>query len=572
MRSKLIFCAALLLACDEGRPRPSTPPPMATAVCGDGRVQGDEICDTSGPSGRSCESFGFGAGTLRCKTDCAGPDTSGCGAPPSCGDDRIQTPELCDGTSLANVSCAALGLGPGTVACLPNCAGFSTTSCGPPPTCGNGARDGVEACDGEAFGGLSCARLGLGTGTLTCSADCLHVDTTACHAVPDAGVANDAGITSDGGARDASGPSDATAGEDARVDPCSGVSCSGHGRCAVAGTDVLCVCDLGYEPQGLSCTMHVNGAPVIGNISPSGASVSPTETAHLVAEVSDPDGLGDLGGGRLEDQGGARVALFTAVGAGRYEVDVSWTALNAQTPIEFVGSGSRSLVAVFFDTAGNETRAPVPLGLRCPESGDHPGACAGACTDLGSTQHCGSCTRGCGFTDPVRSWPGMCAPTGNECSFEAALPDGTNAQNCLVGCANLFPGAVCAGASASTYLMGFIGAVPSVSCSQPIDASYPTRVTLSDLNCECRSTSGQYRTLPKPRNTTCTSLCSTTYGDPCFLLHFQGTMTGGASVFGADNCAPPYLRAAYDGVGVGDTIAYQDQGDTLRCDCRVPTR
>ena len=49
-------------------------------------------------------------------------------------------------------------------------------------------------------------------------------------------------------------------------------------------------------------------------------------------------------------------------------------------------------------------------------------------------------------------------------------------------------------------------------------------------------------------------------------------MTGGACVFGADSCAPPDWRAAYDVVGVGDTIAYQDQGDTLRCDCRVPTR
>lgn len=53
----------------------------------------------------------------------------------------------------------------------------------PPATCGNGALDSGETCDGAALGGLSCAALGLGTGTLACRADCRGYDDSGC--VPD---------------------------------------------------------------------------------------------------------------------------------------------------------------------------------------------------------------------------------------------------------------------------------------------------------------------------------------------------------------------------------------------------
>jgi len=56
-------------------------PSSATAgVCGDGRLQGDEICDGAALRGLSCESLELPKGKLACRSDCRGFDTKGCGA------------------------------------------------------------------------------------------------------------------------------------------------------------------------------------------------------------------------------------------------------------------------------------------------------------------------------------------------------------------------------------------------------------------------------------------------------------------------------------------------------------
>src|SRR5262249_12376923 len=64
-------------------------------------------------------------------------------------------------------------------------AGETSTTTGPPAPCGNGIREPGEACDGDDFGGLSCADLfrPLATGTLGCSAKCT-LDTSACENWP----------------------------------------------------------------------------------------------------------------------------------------------------------------------------------------------------------------------------------------------------------------------------------------------------------------------------------------------------------------------------------------------------
>jgi serine protease AprX len=43
---------------------------------------------------------------------------------------------------------------------------------GPAPVCGNGLREGAEACDGTDLGGQTCVTQGFGTGTLACQLDC----------------------------------------------------------------------------------------------------------------------------------------------------------------------------------------------------------------------------------------------------------------------------------------------------------------------------------------------------------------------------------------------------------------
>jgi hypothetical protein len=39
------------------------------------------------------------------------------------------------------------------------------------------------------------------------------------------------------------------------IDPCAGVTCSGHGVCAVADDVTRCACDAGYVAQGLTCVL-----------------------------------------------------------------------------------------------------------------------------------------------------------------------------------------------------------------------------------------------------------------------------------------------------------------------------
>src|SRR5262249_8994911 len=129
--------------------------------------------------------FGFGdlnqgckrAVLKRCKRD--GPQV--CGS--FCGDDDIASGEVCDGTNLGGKSCQSLGFASGTLACAVGRT-LDTSGCNlfpaPPPTCGNGARDGSEQCDGTDLGGATCASLGFTPdGTLACTAGC-GFDTSGC--------------------------------------------------------------------------------------------------------------------------------------------------------------------------------------------------------------------------------------------------------------------------------------------------------------------------------------------------------------------------------------------------------
>jgi hypothetical protein len=50
----------------------------APAVCGDGVIESGETCDGSNLGSATCESLGDPSGTLVCKADCSGFDTTGC--------------------------------------------------------------------------------------------------------------------------------------------------------------------------------------------------------------------------------------------------------------------------------------------------------------------------------------------------------------------------------------------------------------------------------------------------------------------------------------------------------------
>jgi hypothetical protein len=146
-------------------------------VCGDGMLDRGEDCDTD-VARESCQGLGFDGGTLACAADCTW-ETSACHL---CGDDVIGGPEVCDGTDLANTDCTDLP-GPngnytgGTLGCEADCSAFDDTDC---TWCGDGIKNGNEACDGEDLDGATCVDAGWlagGEGEVSCTRACELYDT-----------------------------------------------------------------------------------------------------------------------------------------------------------------------------------------------------------------------------------------------------------------------------------------------------------------------------------------------------------------------------------------------------------
>lgn len=180
-------------------PEVAPPSTLPAPVCGNGKVEADEVCDDGNVvSGDGCDSV--------CKAE-------------SCGDGIIQSGlgEECDGTNLNGSSCATFGYSLGSLSCSGVCE-FNKTSCSnppPAPVCGNGAvesgeqcddsnavsGDGCstickteycgdavvqsglgEECDGSNLNGSSCSTFGYTGGSLSCAGTCKFVK-TACSSV-----------------------------------------------------------------------------------------------------------------------------------------------------------------------------------------------------------------------------------------------------------------------------------------------------------------------------------------------------------------------------------------------------
>jgi hypothetical protein len=145
----------------------------------------DEACDGTDLS-YTCEQYGYPGGTLTC-TDCQ-LDGSAC-TPVSCvggaPDGKLEAPEKCDGTSFGGATCASILGDPrqaGVLSCRNDCTIDATAcalSCNP-----DGNRTPDEACDGQDFGGATCASLTgnpASKGVLACNGDC-SIDTSGCGA------------------------------------------------------------------------------------------------------------------------------------------------------------------------------------------------------------------------------------------------------------------------------------------------------------------------------------------------------------------------------------------------------
>lgn len=82
-----------------------------------------------------------------------------------CGNGNLEGEEECESGALQGASCDSLGLGSGSLSCSAECR-FDTSGC---DTCGDGAIQGGEECDGADLAGNTCESLGMGTGSLTCT-------------------------------------------------------------------------------------------------------------------------------------------------------------------------------------------------------------------------------------------------------------------------------------------------------------------------------------------------------------------------------------------------------------------
>ncbi|HEY2774237.1 MAG TPA: DUF1566 domain-containing protein [Candidatus Binatia bacterium] len=102
---------------------------FAIPACGDFgvNVPGEE-CDGNALNGRTCASLGFDGGTLSCTGSCKF-DTSACTqAPHNCGNGTIDGDEVCDQGDLNGATCGTLGYVGGTLACGADCA-FDDRNC-----------------------------------------------------------------------------------------------------------------------------------------------------------------------------------------------------------------------------------------------------------------------------------------------------------------------------------------------------------------------------------------------------------------------------------------------------------
>lgn len=133
--------------------------------CGNGIVEGDEVCDGEDFAEISCASQGFDEGDLICSPNCMGFSTELCFI---CGNQTLEGAETCDGSVPNGVTCESEGFTEGTIACNLETCQLDTSGCS---LCGNGVAEGNEECDDADFGGATCESLGLIGGDLACDAE-----------------------------------------------------------------------------------------------------------------------------------------------------------------------------------------------------------------------------------------------------------------------------------------------------------------------------------------------------------------------------------------------------------------
>jgi hypothetical protein len=120
----------------------SGPPP---AVCGNGEIEGEELCDGDNLTGQDCSAVGGAGPGLSCSSECQ-LDPHECSGFQMCGDGEIEGPEQCDGENLDDQTCATVSTMTGGTLTCSDCL-FNITGC-----CremGAACTANVECCSGS---------------------------------------------------------------------------------------------------------------------------------------------------------------------------------------------------------------------------------------------------------------------------------------------------------------------------------------------------------------------------------------------------------------------------------------
>ncbi|GEM_PF-4472219 len=99
----------------------------ACSTCGDGQLAATEVCDGANFGGLTCVDLGYQGGTLSCSADCSDVLQTNCIESPTCGNGVLDGGEICDGANLNGQSCVGLGFDAGALLCS-NCA-YDTSGC-----------------------------------------------------------------------------------------------------------------------------------------------------------------------------------------------------------------------------------------------------------------------------------------------------------------------------------------------------------------------------------------------------------------------------------------------------------
>jgi hypothetical protein len=158
--------------------------------CGDGAIEGNEVCDGDNFAGKTCQNpYGYDGGSLDCVNNCTSISTANCfNTPEPCGNGVIDAGEVCDGGNFIGKTCQnPYGYDGGSLDCVNNCTSISTANCfNTPEPCGNGVIDAGEVCDGGNFVGKTCQNpYGYDGGYLNCVNNCTSISTANCFNNPD---------------------------------------------------------------------------------------------------------------------------------------------------------------------------------------------------------------------------------------------------------------------------------------------------------------------------------------------------------------------------------------------------